>query len=71
MKQLVIARAQPGLMPANFADDEGDQVFVICRDGGQKTMRKEVELRRPFYAWVDMEFAGCVDETEKPKGNKK
>lgn len=68
MKQLVIAKAQDALMASKFASDKGDDLFMICRNGAEYTMEKKVETRRPFYAWVNMEFIGYVDETTKPTG---
>ena len=66
MKQLAIGKAQDYQIAAHFADDKGDQIFMICRQGGERAMKKYLDLRRPFYCYVDMQFIGYVDETTKP-----
>lgn len=62
MEQRIICRVQPSLVRGYFEGDDGDQIFVICKQGAEFVMGKKLHNKENFSAIVDMKFISYIEK---------
>lgn len=64
MKVKLKCTAQPSIITAHFAEDNGRWVFVICRQGGENAMNIKLDVDKPFLAEVEIKFLKYLDDSQ-------
>ena len=64
----IVCIAQPALVRAYFANDKGDQVFIVCKRGAEFAMKRKLKNRQAFLAEVTLKFVkDLTDEDIKQR----
>lgn len=60
----IICKAQPALVRGYFADDDGDQIFIICKPGAEQILGMRIKDKDTFLIEGSMKFLRYLTEEE-------